>query len=103
VFSSKRLDGLFARPFFSYVDDQGEFHKPFLLPQEDPAFYDSFLKTFNVPELFQGPVVVPERELARGFLKPRKIRKPQAPTALAIPDSSQGGEGQMAYPKSKQP
>jgi hypothetical protein len=38
VFSSKRLDGLFARPFFSYVDKEGGFHKPFLLPQEDPEF-----------------------------------------------------------------
>lgn len=38
VFSSKRLDGLFARPFFSYVDERGEFHKPFVLPKRIPAF-----------------------------------------------------------------
>lgn len=64
VFSSKRLDGLFSRPFFSYVDAQGNFHKPFLLPQADPEFYESFLKNFNVPELLSGSVSVSERTLA---------------------------------------
>ena len=80
VFSSRRLDGLFARPFFSYFDGNGEFCKPFVLPQEDPAFYQSYLKTFNVPELILGPVQVPERALAQGLLHPRKILKPQGAT-----------------------
>jgi Tol biopolymer transport system component len=38
VFSSKRLDGLFARPFFSYLDENGKASKPFVLPQRDPGF-----------------------------------------------------------------
>ncbi len=80
VFSSKRLDGLFARPFFSYVDDQGRFYKPFLLPQADPAFYDSFPKTFNVPELVQGPITIKERDLAQAVLKPLKILAPKGDT-----------------------
>lgn len=70
VFSSKRLDGLFARPFFSYVDEQGRFHKPFVLPQANPAHYESYLNTYNVPELVRGPVKVTQHELARAIRKP---------------------------------
>jgi hypothetical protein len=85
VFSSKRLDGLFARPFFSYVDDQGEFHKPFLLPQENPEFYDSFLKTINLPQLVGGPITIPESELARTVLNPAKSLTPQSSSLQAAP------------------
>lgn len=57
VFSSKRLDGLWARPFFASFDPKtGKAGKPFLLPQKDPHFYDTFTKTFNLPELMKEPV-----------------------------------------------
>jgi len=56
VFSSKRIDGLYTRPFFSYFDKDGKASKPFVLPQKDPEFYDSFLKTYNIPELITGEV-----------------------------------------------
>ncbi len=99
VFSSKRLDGLFARPFFSYVDEQGEFHKPFLLPQADAAFYDTFLKTFNVPQLVQGAITVSEAELARTILKPAKVLtpKPAGPALAASP--AQGAAAAGAAPR----
>ena len=61
VFSSKRDNGWLARPYFSYIDAQGREHKPFLLPQKDPAFYDTWLKTYNVPELTTGPITMPRR------------------------------------------
>jgi hypothetical protein len=51
VFSSKRIDSYFTRFFFSYVDKDGKAYKPFLLPQEDPEFYNTFLYAYNVPEL----------------------------------------------------
>ncbi len=54
VFSSKRGDGLSARPYISYVDEKGVAHKPFVLPQEDPKFYGRFLKTFNIPEFAES-------------------------------------------------
>lgn len=50
VFSSKRDDGLSARPYISFVDNNGTVHKPFVLPQKDPLFYSRFQKTFNIPE-----------------------------------------------------
>jgi hypothetical protein len=105
VFSSKRLDGLFARPFFSYVDDEGQFYKPFLLPQADPAFYESYPKTFNVPQLVQGPVTVKESDLARAVLNPLKILSPTGDTHPPAPESSvaaQGGEKQEDYKQTMQ-
>jgi WD40 repeat protein len=58
VFSSKRGNGLLARPYISYIDDAGTAHKPFVLPQENAEFYDSFIMTYNVPELVRDPVPV---------------------------------------------
>jgi hypothetical protein len=65
VFSSKRLDGFCARPYFSYLSEDGTASKPILLPQEDPAFYDTFLKTYNVPELIRGPIQLDPRAWER--------------------------------------
>jgi hypothetical protein len=50
IFSSRRIDGLFTRLYFSYFDTTGKAYKPFILPQKDPEFYDTFLKSYNVPE-----------------------------------------------------
>lgn len=58
VFSSKRLDGLWARPYFAAFDPAtGRAAKPFALPQKSATFYDTFTKTFNIPELITTPVV----------------------------------------------
>ncbi|MEI8113236.1 MAG: cytochrome C biosynthesis protein [Bacteroidia bacterium] len=73
VFSSKRIDGLFTRPFFSYLDDSGKATKPFVLPQEDPEFYNTFLKNYNIPELITGEVTV----------SPQAIRDKVLETAIA--------------------
>jgi hypothetical protein len=54
VFASRRDDGLYGKPYFSYIDSQGVAHKPFLLPQRDPALYDHLLQSFNIPELSKG-------------------------------------------------
>jgi len=50
AFSSKRADGVFTRIYLCYIDKSGKSGKPFVLPQEDPFFYDSFMKTYSVPE-----------------------------------------------------
>ena len=54
VFGSKRDDGVYTKPYICYFDRQGKAHKPFLLPQKDPATYDFCLKCFNTPELSRG-------------------------------------------------
>lgn len=81
AFSSKRLDGLFTRTFFSYVDEAGSFSKPVILPQRDPDFYDGYLRTFSVPELVTEPVPVSQRALARAARSTRK-------TKLELPEVS---------------
>lgn len=56
VFASKRDDGIYGKPYFSYVDASGKAHKPFVLPQRDPEAYDYMLKSFNIPDLSASPV-----------------------------------------------
>ena len=59
VFSSRRLDGLYTRPFFTYIDDSGTAHKPFLLPQRNPVkYYKDLLWTYNLPEFIQEKVQI---------------------------------------------
>jgi len=56
VFSSKRIDGLTARPFFAYFRSPDSIGKPFVLPQKDPTLYRRMEKTFNRPELVNGKI-----------------------------------------------
>ncbi len=51
AYVSKRRDNLFSKIYFSYIDETGRDHKPLLLPQKDPTFYDSLLDNYNAPEL----------------------------------------------------
>jgi len=65
AFSSKRRDGQFLRAYFSYIDAAGKAHKPVLMPQENPRFYDRSITVYHVPELTTGPVpVTPDQLLA---------------------------------------
>ncbi len=57
VFSSRRDDGSYTRPYFSYFKD-GKASKPFILPQKDPHYYTLLMKSFNVPEFMVKPVNV---------------------------------------------
>ncbi|MDR1743268.1 MAG: hypothetical protein LBR48_05535 [Dysgonamonadaceae bacterium] len=64
VFSSRRLDGLYTRPFFAYIDDRGKASKPFLLPQKNTEYYTSLMKSFNIPEFITGKVGARTSDLA---------------------------------------
>lgn len=55
AFSSRRGNGLYTRPYFTYIDRNGHAHKPFLLPQRHPAeYYRNLLYSYNIPELKRG-------------------------------------------------
>jgi hypothetical protein len=56
VFASKRDNGMYGKPYFAHVDENGKCSKPFLLPQKNPDFYDYFMKSYNIPEMAKGPV-----------------------------------------------
>ena len=65
VVSSRRGDGLYTRPYISYVDEDGQAHKPFLLPQKDPKkFYDSQMFSYNIPEFIEGEIDLTGRQIA---------------------------------------
>jgi hypothetical protein len=80
VFSSKRISPLFNRPHIAYVAPDGHCGKAFILPQEDPEFYDSLLKTFTIPTLSKGAITVPESELVSA-IKHSERRPLTMPTA----------------------
>ena len=64
VFSSRRDDGLYTKPYFAHVDENGNAAKPFLLPQKDPkAYYKRLMKSYNLPAFTTGKVNVSERKL----------------------------------------
>jgi hypothetical protein len=84
VFSSKRKHGIFTRLYFSYVDQTGKFYKPLLLPQKDPEFYDSYMKTYSVPELIVEAIPVTVKKLSRVVRSSRKILV-EMPVTMATP------------------
>ena len=65
VFSSKRVDGLTARPYFAYIGSADNIGKPFVLPQKDPTLYKTMLTTFNKPEFVTGKVNLGPRDFLR--------------------------------------
>lgn len=93
AFSSKRQGGLFTRTYFSYVDGDGTVHKPFILPQEDPTYYDSLLETYSVPELVTGPVEAAPSRLAHAA-RAKPSLSPQVPITGASPKAAPAGAWQ---------
>lgn len=64
VFSSRRDDGGYTRPFFAHIDSEGRATKPFELPQRDPDRHRQLMKSYNIPEFMLGPVTVSPQEFA---------------------------------------
>ena len=64
VFSSKRLDGRSARPYFTHIDSAGNQGKEFVLPQKDPSLYSRMLESFNIPEFVNGRIKLKPRDFA---------------------------------------
>jgi hypothetical protein len=64
VFSSRRDDGNYTRPFFAHVDKDGHATKPFELPADDPDYHRQLMKSYNIPELMTGPVTVTPQQFA---------------------------------------
>jgi hypothetical protein len=86
AFSSKRPNGQFTRTYFSYIDRDGNVYKPIIVPQKDPAYYDSLLQTYSVPELITRPVEVSKVALVRAVRRPATIN-PDIPFTGATPSA----------------
>lgn len=63
VFSSRRDDGSYTRPYITYIDASGRDSKAFVVPQETPAYYRELMKSYNVPEFLVEPVAVSRSEI----------------------------------------
>ncbi|HTL55707.1 MAG TPA: hypothetical protein VL361_08505 [Candidatus Limnocylindrales bacterium] len=87
VFSSKRVSPLFNRPHISYVFPNGECSKAFIVPQKDPEFYDSLLKTYTIPTLAKGPITVPEWKLVDAIK--HSGRRPLSMPSIQVVDPAQ--------------
>jgi hypothetical protein len=79
--------------YFSYFDKEGKAHKPFILPQKDPRYYDSCARTYNRPELAVMPVHITGSTLAKAICRPeKKLEPPKAfdRTQTSAPTQSPG-------------
>lgn len=65
VFSSRRDDGSYTRPYIAYFDKKGKGHKAFILPQEDPEQHILLTKSYNVPELTKNAVSLSDEEIRK--------------------------------------
>ncbi|MCK4373795.1 MAG: PD40 domain-containing protein, partial [Candidatus Brocadiae bacterium] len=96
VFSSKRDDGLFMRAYFTYVDENGTAYKPFVLPQKDPAFYDSCIKLYQIPELISRPIPVRGERIAAAIRSDR-WEHVGPPVTSATPQAGRPAGGGATY------
>lgn len=69
VFSSRRDDGSYTRPYITYIDSLGNDSKAFVIPQEDPAYNRQLMKSYNVPEFLVSPFDVSRKDLVRQINK----------------------------------
>ena len=99
VFSSRRDDGSYTRPYIAYFDKQGKARKAFMLPQENPVQNLMLLKSYNVPELTREPVGYTFDEFKEAIytqnpgtdIKYRELRTPEQ-----IASQSKGAPAEMA-------
>lgn len=64
IFSSRRTDGNFTRPYIAHFDGKGHFTRPFELPQRNPRYHKELLRSYNIPEFMTGPVTISPQEFA---------------------------------------
>lgn len=70
TFLSNRCDGMSALPYIAYFDAAGQAHKALVVPQEDPAYYDTFIDTYNTLEPVKSRVNIDTFRLAQGIRQP---------------------------------
>jgi hypothetical protein len=64
VFSSRRMDGLYTRPYIAYIDAHGKACKPFCFRRRYGISIWSFMKSYNIPEFVTGKVKKQSRAIA---------------------------------------
>ncbi|MBR6893380.1 MAG: PD40 domain-containing protein [Bacteroidaceae bacterium] len=64
IFSSRRDDGTFTRPFIAHIDQDGNASRPFELPMARPDAHRLSMKSYNIPEFMHGPVTIAPQTFA---------------------------------------
>lgn len=78
VFSSRRDDGSYTRPYIAYFDKDGHDYKAFVIPQEDPELNLLRMKSYNVPELSTTAVDVTPQDFRDAiYVDDENVRKVQ--------------------------
>ena len=70
AFAARRSTDLTELPHFAYFDAAGGAHKAFVLPQEDPGYYDTFTDSYNIVRLVNGEVPIDEFTLVQALKQP---------------------------------
>ncbi len=70
VFSSRRDDGTYTRPYITYVANNGSDSKAFVVPQESPQYYRDLMKSYNVPEFMVAPLQVSRQDILKQVGQP---------------------------------
>ena len=64
IFSSRRDDGTFTRPFIAHIDKDGHATRPFELPMARPDAHRLSMKSYNIPEFMRGRVTITPQTFA---------------------------------------
>jgi len=67
VYSSRRNDGLYTRPYIVHIDENGSYTKPFILPEVKADYYLHLMKSYNIPEFIKGKVNINRDALINQF------------------------------------
>ena len=85
LFSSRRIDGNYTRLYLSYFDSEGNAHRPILLPQRRPHYYNELFRSFNAAEWMTQPLQTTPRML-EDALRHAPIQARYAGSALTVPE-----------------
>ncbi len=75
VVASRREDANYSRAFIAYFDRNGQGHRAFVLPQEDPEHNQLLLKSYNVPELTRDAVSLTADEVKKVVYDDESVKK----------------------------
>jgi Tol biopolymer transport system component len=74
VFGSRRDDGLYTRPYFCHIAEDGKVGKAFMLPQRNPRqFYEGRFMSYNIPEFVTAPVPLDNKLAERQIVSDERV------------------------------
>ncbi|MBQ0025190.1 MAG: PD40 domain-containing protein [Bacteroidales bacterium] len=76
AFSSRREDGRYTRIYIAHCDENGNFSKPFRMPQCTPEDDVMMLQSYNIPEFCKGEVTIDESKVKSTQRAAIKVSEP---------------------------